>query len=357
MLIRIRSFGAVCAHVLYGKTLFLLAAFLFFFTSGLHAQQAAAAQPTHSQALATVEGIVTDASGALLPGATVVLEDLDTHKKLTDETDGAGEFSFLDIPAARYSITITAEHFIKFVKDEVTLDAGEYFKLPDTALQQENGQATVIVHAGENYEIAEQQLDIELHQRVLGVIPNFYVVYDKNPAPMSAGQKYRLALRATFDWTTIWSRGFIAGIEQADDTFPGYHQGWAAYGERYGSVLANDFFGNLLAYAVFPSILHQDPRYIYQGEGSIASRTGHALISPFSCRGDNGKTQVNYSNILGTFAASGISNLYYPASDRHGYQLTVENAGISFAADAMSSFFQEFVLKKLSNLRHKNKDQ
>jgi hypothetical protein len=167
--------------------------------------------------------------------------------------------------------------------------------------------------------------------------------------------KYKLALKATFDVTTIVSRGMIAGIEQADDTFPGYGQGMQGYGKRYGSAVANDFFGNMLAYAVFPSILHQDPRYIYQGTGSIKSRLGHALISPVQCRGDNGKYQVNYSNILGTFAASGISNFYYAKSDRQGYQLTLDNSAIGFVADAASSIFQEFFLKKLMNLSHKNK--
>ena len=72
----------------------------------------------------------------------------------------------------------------------------------------------------------------------------------------------------------------------------------------------------MLGAAVLPSILHQDPRYFYQGSGSIGSRAWHALSSAFICRGDNGNRQFNFSHILGNFAAGGISNLYRPDNDR-----------------------------------------
>ncbi|MHB1744235.1 MAG: carboxypeptidase-like regulatory domain-containing protein, partial [Acidobacteriaceae bacterium] len=96
-----------------------------------------------------------------------------------------------------------------------------------------------------------------------------------------------------------------------------------------------------------PSVLHQDPRYFYKGVGSIRSRALYALSTVFICRGDNGRWQPNYSNVLGTFAAGGISNAYYPANDR-GFQLTMENSLIGLAAGGGTALLQEFLIRKFS---------
>ena len=68
--------------------------------------------------------------------------------------------------------------------------------------------------------------------------------------------------------------------------------------------------------AILPSLLHQDPRYYYQGTGTSRSRALHALSIPFVCKGDNGRMQPNYSTMGGDLASAALSNLYYPASDR-----------------------------------------
>jgi hypothetical protein len=106
--------------------------------------------------------------------------------------------------------------------------------------------------------------------------------------------------------------------------------------------------GTFLTDAVFPSLLHQDPRYFYKGRGSIRSRALYAIASVVICKGDNGRWQPNYSNVLGNLAAAGISNLYYPASDRDGAELTVQNSLIDTAAGAVGALFQEFLVKKIS---------
>ena len=77
--------------------------------------------------------------------------------------------------------------------------------------------------------------------------------------------------------------------------------------------------------AILPSILKQDPRYFYKGSGTTRSRILYALANAVVCKGDNGHWQPDYSGILGSLAAGGISNLYYPASNRNGVQLTFEN--------------------------------
>ena len=105
--------------------------------------------------------------------------------------------------------------------------------------------------------------------------------------------------------------------------------------------------------AILPSLLHQDPRYYYQGTGSNKSRALHALSSPFVCRGDNGRRQPNYSSVGGDLGSAALSNLYYPQSNR-GASLVFENFFISTGERMVSSVVQEFVLGRLTS-RKKDK--
>jgi hypothetical protein len=95
-------------------------------------------------------------------------------------------------------------------------------------------------------------------------------------------------------------------------------------------------------------IFKQDPRYMYKGTGSGRSRLFHAVGSSFICRGDNKRLQPNYSNLIGSFATGGISNLYYPSTDRNGAMLTLETGLIRIAESAGANIFQEFIIRKLT---------
>ena len=120
--------------------------------------------------------------------------------------------------------------------------------------------------------------------------------------------------------------GAVAGIEQANHTFAGYGQGAQGYGKRFGANYADGFVGNMIGGAILPSLFKQDPRYFYKGTGPVRSRALYAIATAVICKGDNGHWQLNYSGILGGLAAGGISNLYYPASDRSGVEVTFENS-------------------------------
>src|SRR5208282_3380353 len=175
-------------------------------------------------------------------------------------------------------------------------------------------------------EIAQEQLNLEEKQRVLGVIPNYYVSYDPDAVPLITRQKYQVAWKMSIDPVTWFIAGAFAGVEQAGDTFPGYGQGAQGYGKRFGAAYANLFTTTMFGGAIFPSLFKQDPRYFYKGTGTIRSRAMYAIANAVICRGDNGRWQPSYSGILGGLAAGGISNLYYPAGNRSGVELTFENA-------------------------------
>jgi hypothetical protein len=183
-------------------------------------------------------------------------------------------------------------------------------------------------------------------QRVFGFIPNFYVAYDKDAAPLTAKMKFKLALKVSVDPVTVAGVIGVSAIRQATDT-PKYGQGWGAYGERFGAVAADGFSDIMIGGAVLPSLLHQDPRYFYQGTGTTGSRVRHALFSPFVARGDNGKWQPNYSSVGGDLASSALSNLYYPKADR-GAGLVFGNFAIGTAERMGASLAQEFLIARFT---------
>jgi hypothetical protein len=197
-------------------------------------------------------------------------------------------------------------------------------------------------------EIAEEQIKEQEKQRALGVIPNFYVSYVPNAAPLAPKQKFELAWKEMVDPVTFGLTGAIAGIQQAQNDFSGYGQGAQGYAKRYGASYADTVTGTLIGSAILPSLLKQDPRYFYKGTGSKRSRVLYAVANSVICKGDNGHWQANYSGILGGLAAGGISNLYYPAKDRNGAGLTFENALIGIGATAAANILQEFVIRKLT---------
>jgi hypothetical protein len=228
------------------------------------------------------------------------------------------------------------------------LQPGATFDVPNIELVMSSATTEVRVSAARQEEIAQEQLQIEEKQLVLGVVPNFYVSYDPHPVPLTARQKYSLAWKSNISPFTFLITGAFAGVEQAANTFAGYGQGMQGYGKRFGANYADTFISTEIGGAILPALFRQDPRYFYKGTGTIWERARYAIATTFICKGDNMRWQFNYSSILGGLAAGGISNLYYPASDRSSVGVTFENAGIGLAGAAAQNLFQEFVVKKLT---------
>jgi len=202
--------------------------------------------------------------------------------------------------------------------------------------KQENSQPTL-----SQQEKAEEQLKQQEHQRIVGVVPNFNVSYNEDAPPLSKGQKFRLAFRSATDPVQFGIAAFDAGMSQAENDFPGYHQGWKGYAKRFGAAYADNFDGTMLGNGVFPILLKQDPRYFRRGKGKVSARLMYALSTTVWCRNDDGSHGPNYSNILGNLAAGGISNLYYPSTDR-GAGLTIERGATVTAYGALGGVFNEF---------------
>jgi len=296
----------------------------------------------------TISGTVVDQSGAVLTGARVKLTGAGDNQSLKQElsADEDGHFSFVNVAPGPFEITITATGFATQTTTGI-LHSGENYIVPSTALAVSTAHTNVEVSLTQT-EVAEEQIKIEEKQRVLGIVPNFYVSYIPDAAPLTSKLKFELAARSVVDPVTLLMVGGAAGVEQAQNHFSGYGQGAEGYSKRFGANYADAVIGTFIGSAILPSILKQDPRYFYKGTGSKSSRFFYAISNAFICKGDNGRWQANYSNMVGSLAAGAMSNLYYPKQNRNGWGLTFENAAIGLGASALSNVLQEFVLKKLT---------
>lgn len=314
----------------------------------LAAQDASApatAEPAH------LIGTVLDANGDTLSGATVVLQATAPKEPRKIVSDENGFFEFKQVDPGNYRVTIAAPDFADWASPEFALNPGQYMILSESKLHLTEVTTSVNVTLTPE-EIATEQIKIEETQRVFGIIPNFYVVYEPNPVAMTTKLKFQLALKTSTDLFTVGGVGVLALIDQAGGT-PDYAGGIRGYAERFGAGAADGLSDIMIGGAILPSLLHQDPRYYYQGTGSEASRLRHALSSPFVCRGDNGKKQINFSSMGGDLASAGLSNLYYPPSNR-GAGLVFENFALTSAERMLSTVLQEFVL---GNLTHKKQSR
>lgn len=304
------------------------------------------AAPAFSAQFATIGGTVTDAQDEVVPGAEVTLEGPDTADLREVAASDLGAFQFDGLkPNVTYRLTITAQGFVDWKSSPIVLSPGQVQFVTGIRLEL-NGEATsVTVHAS-SAELSTEQVHILEQQRVLGIVPNFYVAYDKNAPPLDAKAKFQLAIRVSADPITIAGVLFMAGVNQGV-RIPDYRLGTEGYGERVGSVAADGFTDIFFGGAVLPALLHQDPRYFYQGTGTKKSRLLHALAGPFVCRGDNGHMEPNYSTVGGDVISAGFSDLYYPRVDRTG-KIFAENVMISTIERTASTVTQEFVLRHLT---------
>jgi Carboxypeptidase regulatory-like domain len=293
-----------------------------------------------------VMGTVTDVNGDAVTSATVVLTDPDSVDRRTAVTAENGFFQFDDVkPGVPYQIIVSAPGFAEWTSPAITLDPGQFQLLGGIQLQLATQRTTVHV-TYDSAEAATEQLKAEETQRVLGIVPNFYVSYDPEAEPLTSKLKFELALKVSVDPVTIAGVALVSAARQAANT-PKYGQGAAGFGERFGAIAADGFTDIMIGGAILPSLLHQDPRYFYQGTGTTKSRIRHAMLSPFICKGDNGKWQPNYSSLGGDLASSAIANLYYPRSNR-GAGLVFGNFAIGTAERVGASLAQEFVLSRFT---------
>jgi hypothetical protein len=281
-------------------------------------------------------------SGASVSGADVSLMPRDgTHAHMVVSGAG-GEFNFIEILPGSYFVIVDAKSFALFTSAEFVVAAQQAYEVPGISLSLAGTNSEVTVRPTDV--IAAEEISAEEKQRLAGILPNFYTSYIPDAAPLTWKQKFSLATRGTFDPVAMAGVSFAAGVEQATNSFAGYGQGAEGYGKRFAAKFADGRSSDYLTHAVFPTLLHQDPRYYYQGSGTLKSRLMHAIGSAFFTRGDDGRTEPNYSYVLGDMCSGALSNLYYPQANR-GAHLVFSNAAVGLAGRVGGNILREFLPK------------
>jgi hypothetical protein len=190
--------------------------------------------------------------------------------------------------------------------------------------------------------------------RLFFALPNFLTLENAGQVPpLTSGEKFKVVAKGSFDPIQIVWYGALSAICQAENCESGYGQGWAAYAKRYGAYAADGTIENFFVGAIFPSMLHQDPRYFQNGHGSFFHRTGYAVSRIFVTRTDSGGNQFNYSEIIGAAVSSAISTYsyhphppYQPGSRFIGSDRTFKNTasvwGSQVGYDTLTLVIKEF---------------
>jgi hypothetical protein len=154
------------------------------------------------------------------------------------------------------------------------------------------------------------------NDRLFFTLPNFLTLENaKQVPPLTTKEKFAVVTRGSFDYVLYPWYAFLSGISQAEDSEPGYGQGAAGYGKRFGAAFADGTIENFTTGAILPSLLREDPRYFQSGQGSFWHRSLYAMSRNLITRTDSGGEQFNYSEVVGGALSAAIStNTYHPKS-------------------------------------------
>jgi len=141
----------------------------------------------------SISGAVCDPSGSAIAHAQVRLSLEGQPPDREMQSADSGEFSFRNVDAGPYRLTFSSPGFAsKTITGE--LHAGEALSLPRATLAIDT-LATEVNVTQTQAELAEAQIKVAEQQRLLGVLPNFFAVYDRDAAPLNAKQKLELTAR------------------------------------------------------------------------------------------------------------------------------------------------------------------
>ena len=193
------------------------------------------------------------------------------------------------------------------------------------------------------------------NDRLFYALPNFLTIENAGQIPpLTAGQKFKVVARSSFDYVEYPWYGFLSAISQAENSEPGYGQGAAGYGKRYGAAFADGTIENFMTGAVLPSLLRQDPRFYQSGQGRFWHRTAYAITRILVTRSDSGHSQFNYSEVAGSAASAAISTYsYHPQGDRN-VSNTLSVWGTQIGYDSITIVVKEFWPDIRRKIRKKN---
>jgi hypothetical protein len=178
-------------------------------------------------------------------------------------------------------------------------------------------------------------------KRILWIFTNHRTTDDSAALPqLTPRGKFAIAWGDATDRALFFQTAVLAGIGQATNGNPSFGQGIEGYAKRFGTTYADFAIENVMTEGVFPTLLHQDPRYFRRREGAWRSRLGYAVSWLFITRNDSGRSQFNYSEVVGSATSLAISNAYYPDGRSVGHNMS--RCAVQLGFDAASNVLKEF---------------
>ncbi len=186
-------------------------------------------------------------------------------------------------------------------------------------------------------------------KRMFWIIPNFAAVSaDTQLPPLTAREKYALAMQDSVDYSSfVWS-GMLAAQSMALRSYPEFHNGMAGYSRYYWRAFADQASGSFFTDALVPAVTHEDPRYYTLGHGGFFRRTRYALSRVVVTKTDSGGRSFNFSEIVGNALEAGLSNLYYPPEER-----SLHNTAMNWVAQLEAASINNIVREFWPDIRHK----
>ena len=179
-------------------------------------------------------------------------------------------------------------------------------------------------------------------KRILGIVPNFRAVSaDEKLPPETVKEKFVSATEDSFDYSSIFIPAVIAAYNMDERATPQFHQGAAGFARYFWHSAVDQTSENYMVEFIFPTVTREDSRYYTLGHGGFFKRSGYALSRAVITRSNSGAEVFNASEVIGAAAASGISNLYYPAATR-SLGNTASEWCLDVGIDAGSFWFREF---------------
>jgi len=239
------------------------------------------------------------------------------------------------LPLSLITVICRVLLFLNLLVGPVAAIGQETSTLPDapSSSQIESGPSS-LEQDGQQHQLSKNH--------IFRIIPNYRS--DENAAeiePLTPSAKMKVAFDDSFDPSAFLVAGVFAGVAMAQKQYTSFGTGAQGFGKYYGGAFADQAIGNIMSEGLFPVVLHQDPRYFVRGTGGFWKRTGYAISREVITRGDDGRNHFNTSELAGNTVAAGISNLYYPATDR-SFGNTANKWGQQIALDTFFNVAKEF---------------
>lgn len=192
-------------------------------------------------------------------------------------------------------------------------------------------------------------------KHIFGIVPNFRTAPLPNPyRPVTTREKFKIASQDSFDRGTLALAAVFAGDSQLTNQNRAFGQGVEGYAQYFGAAYADFVTGNFMTEAIFPTMLHQDPRYFRRGTGTKWSRLGYSVREIVWTHKDSGGTEFNYSEFAGNSTAVAISNIYY--KDNRNVKDAVSQLSLQLGVDTANNILKEFWPDIDRKFKHKNRE-